>query len=397
MRMFVAGWFGAGNLGDEAILLSQLHQFRKHMGDAEFHILSFDPRRTRQVTASIPEVKKIVRMGSKRAFLKSQFVSLLSSIKNADVVVIGGGGLFQDLYNHYPIPFFTFISWCTRLFRRPLIMYSLGIGPLRTALGRALTRRAVEWSRIVSVRDDESRTLLQQIGVTKKVHVTSDPVFMLPSQDEGEAGKIRRRWGLRPDRPAVGVCVQDLLPWGEQNRKGFAHLLDDVATAHNADIIFLPFGTYTDGWRKSKRNDPVDVRTTKHLMAMMSAKAILVTEELMPGEMLSLMQRLDLVVSMRLHGLILAVTAGTPVIAVTYSEESKLRNLMNRLGQLENLFDVRELSSAAFLERVRTLIQSQSMARDSLAAFVRKVQGETRDFDEEFFQHMKTLAEGDSG
>ena len=73
MKIFLIGWFGAGNIGDEAILISELLLLRDHLSNAEIYILSFNPEKTRKLTVNIPEVKKILRMGSKRDVFKSDF------------------------------------------------------------------------------------------------------------------------------------------------------------------------------------------------------------------------------------------------------------------------------------------------------------------------------------
>ena len=148
---------GAGNLGDEAILLAELLAFREHLESAEFYILSFDPERTRQLVANIPEVKSIVRMGAKRQAFHSDFTGILTTFRTVDVVLIGGGGLFQDVYNHYPIPFFTALACLTCLYRKRLIFYCLGIGPVHTWIGKTLCAFAANLAEMIFVRAAESK------------------------------------------------------------------------------------------------------------------------------------------------------------------------------------------------------------------------------------------------
>ena len=46
MRYLVSGYYGEGNLGDEAILAAMLRDLRRHDPAAEVTVLSFDPADT---------------------------------------------------------------------------------------------------------------------------------------------------------------------------------------------------------------------------------------------------------------------------------------------------------------------------------------------------------------
>ena len=103
MKIFLIGWFGAGNLGDEAILISELIFLKKAIPDCEFHILSFDPDRTSRLIADIPEVKKILRIGAKQNAVQSDFLGrmyavLESPLLYAALVAIDSGGILAELF-----------------------------------------------------------------------------------------------------------------------------------------------------------------------------------------------------------------------------------------------------------------------------------------------------------
>jgi len=52
----------------------------------------------------------------------------------------------------------------------------------------------------------------------------------------------------------------------------------------------------------------------------------------------------------------MGLNAGVPVIALTYEQESKIRNLMERLNQEKNLFSVNGLSYQRLLDRIEHLV-----------------------------------------
>ncbi len=343
-------------MGDEAILISELLVLRNQISNAEFHILSFNPERTRQLTANIPEVKKIVRVGSKRDVLRSDFWGIFKGIREVDAVVIGGGGIFQDIYNSYPIPFFTAMAWLARLNRKRLFLYCVGIGPIRSFVGKKLCKFAANSADMICVRDTGSKDLLKTLGVNRPVHLSADPVFLLEPLRNENVEKVIWSHHLIGNGPTIGVSVQDLLFWKNESRKILADTLDTLIKERGATIVFLPLGAYKDGWFNKDKSSPVDMVASKKLAALMRGKYSIITDELTPQELLAVIEKLDLVISMRLHGLIMGLNTGVPVIALTYEEESKIRNLMERLNQENNLFNVNALSYQGLLERIEHLL-----------------------------------------
>ncbi len=356
MKIFLIGWFGSGNMGDEAILISELLTLRKQIKEVEFYVLSFDPERTRRLTANIPEVKKILRMGSKHNVIRSDLLGILRAFKEADVVVIGGGGIFQDIYNYYPIPFFTAMALLARFHGKRLMLYCVGLGPINTFTGRKLCRLTANSADIISVRDSESRDLLEDFGVEKEVHLSADPAFILEPIWNEKVENIIKAYDLGSNGLVIGVCVQDLLFWSNRNRRILADTLDTLNRERRAKIVFLPLGSYRDSWFGRSTSETVDVVASKRLGALMKRQFSMITDELSPQELLAVMERMDLVISMRLHGLIAGARMVVPVIGLTYREESKIANLMKRLGQEDSLFVVCNLQRQNFLDRIDYLL-----------------------------------------
>jgi polysaccharide pyruvyl transferase CsaB len=360
MNVFVVGWFGAGNIGDEAILYSELSLLKNKIQGIEFSILSFDPSRTKKLTTSIPEVKKIIRIGSKLELFRSDFLGIYTAIKRADAVMIGGGGLFQDIYNSYPIPFFTSLALLTRLMNKPSVLFCVGIGPIKTYIGRKLCRMAVNSIKVISVRDEESMILLKEIGVWKKIHLSTDPAFLLSPIKTDSVENIINAYGFHASGPDIGVCVQNLLYWGDQAKSTLAEIFDSLIEKSGARIFFIPFGVYRNTWSFKHASEAVDILAAKELMAMMKAKSYLVdTGNLNPSEISALIKNMSLMISMRLHGLILALAAKTPIIAITYKKETKIKNLMKRIAQEKNLFEITSLNARHVLERILYMLETK--------------------------------------
>ncbi len=363
-------------MGDEAILISELLSLREQINEVEFYILSFNPERTKRLTARIPEVKKILRVGSKQHVIKSDFLGILKTLREVDTVVIGGGGIFQDIYNFYPIPFFTLLALLASFNRKQSVLYNVGIGPVNTFIGRKLCRIAANSVDMISVRDSESRDLLLELGVSKKIYLSADPVFLLEPVRNEKVNEVIKANNLESNGPVICVCVQELLYWSESDRKILADVLDILSVERGVKIVFLPLGAYKDGWFSNRASDTVDMAATKKLISMMAEKPSVITDELTPQELLAVMERMDIVISMRLHGLIMGLTSSTPVIALTYREESKIRSLMKRLDQEASLFDVCKLEKWKLLNRIDYLLSRAAEVKRNLLEMVSAIQAE---------------------
>jgi polysaccharide pyruvyl transferase CsaB len=281
---------------------------------------------------------------------------LISAFRNSDAVIIGGGGIFQDIYNFYPIPFFTSMAVLARLFGKQLLLHSVGIGPICSFISRKLCRIAANSAHSISVRDAESKELLQEIGVNREIQVSADPVFLLKSMC---LDKIEMHMDMQKtdkDVPTVGVCVQNLLFWSQENKKALARTLDILISQKNVRIVFLPFGVYQDNWFHREMSEPVDIAASKELAGMLKSRHTVFTSYTTPEEIMAVIGGLDLMISMRLHGIIMGISMGVPVIALTYVNESKIRNLMKRIGHDEDVFYVNDLDTEKILSRIENIV-----------------------------------------
>src|SRR3954467_3602540 len=128
LRVFVAGWIGSENLGDE--LLFACLRRRLAALDADVVVLSERP----DVTASLHGV---------RALRPRDARETLREISRCDALILGAGGLLQDGTSLLSLPYHLSRVGIARACRVPFIGMGLGVGPLRFRasswlLGKAL-------------------------------------------------------------------------------------------------------------------------------------------------------------------------------------------------------------------------------------------------------------------
>lgn len=320
-RVTIAGYFGAGNTGDEAILAGMIRALRCQ-GIDELTVLSWDPEETRRRHGV-----RSLWIGRRAAGLGRLFAHL----RGEDLFVLGGGGLLQD-GSARVVPF-----WASRVLLAlaagtPVMYYGIGVGPLDTALGRWIVGAVSNLVRAITVRDAASKALLEAVGVRRPpIEVTADPALCLalPAAAgcaSGEAPGVALADG-GPDTGAsrgrlrIAVCLRD---W-----PGFAALLPPLADCLTAldrhrpvGLVLVPF------------HEPGDRAVGERLAGLLAAGPEAVPCRLLDpgagvGEIAAALAASDGVIAMRLHAAVLAALAGVPAFGLVY--DPKVRLFLDRI------------------------------------------------------------------
>ena len=211
-EILIGGYYGGGNLGDEAILAAILQDLRNLDPSLKYSVVSWDPHLTR----------KEHEVG---AVYWRDIEALVEASLKADLILVGGGGLFQDHWgldpntylriDHGGISTYGSLPLLAEMTGTPCLMYGVGIGPLQSEIARDHTRLAAERCRRVTVRDQSSYRRLLYTGYQPwegdgEIEVTADPAFSFsPSKSaEGEVDGLLEDIGVSPEVPLLGVNLR---------------------------------------------------------------------------------------------------------------------------------------------------------------------------------------------
>ena len=319
--ILIAGYYGFGNAGDEAILSAISAELRARHANLDFVVVSANPSET----AATFNVRSI---GWK------DVDALHNAARESDLIILGGGGLFQDYWgvpkgialthSHWGISFSSAIGMLAVLYQKPFMIYSVGVGPLLSEEGRRVTRWTFDLATFTTVRDRESRDLLVSLGVPEeKIHITPDPALTLPL-DSKSALEILQTHGVDLEiRPLIGVCIRNWKEGQEADewKRALARALDQFLEVHDVQIIFIPF-------QVSHHPLENDHLAAMSVMAMMQNRDWVCSlhESYSPAAVAGLLSYCHLIVGMRLHSLILAASAGVPSVALVY--DPKVQDFM---------------------------------------------------------------------
>lgn len=335
MRVLISGYYGFGNLGDEALLEVIVKQLRSRFPSAAIDVLSATP----DETASRLNVEATPRWN---------MTSVRGAIARADVVLSGGGGLLQSATSVRSIIYYASILREAVKQRRKTMIFAQSIGPL-DLLGRFVVRRMCRGVDRATVRDARSRSILQSLLPGTPVEQTADPVFLfdLPTPDVDLS-----REGLDPARePYAVVSMRKISNFGE-GANAIARAVDRLADEHGLRVAFLPLGGASDA----------EVSTTI-IRACKSAPVLLPECDLEKAA--AIVRGARVAVGMRLHALIFAARFAVPFLTIPY--DPKVASLSEDLQYpLEPLWTPGR--GAPTPATVDTLVDRLMSQRDALSA-----------------------------
>lgn len=358
--IFIGGYYGAENLGDEAILDSMLHDLRQLRSDLSFIVTSWNPEQTSKLYGV-------------NAVHWKDINGILNSGQQADLILLGGGGLFQDYWDLNPetylrkgyadITAYGSLPLLAELLDVPCMIYAMGLGPLQSELARQHTRQAFEHCQVVSLRDKESRELLEQTGFEigtpggPIVEVLADPVFSLTGSvenDEAVANFLRGRQ-IAEDTELIAVSLRywdyngPLMDWLPCIAEGINRYLRENS---QVQILLLPLQVNRNN---PYTNDTAVLRQFSNLLVEPD-RAYMIEKPLNARFIQALIGRCSIILAMRLHALILGINAATPMVALPY--DPKISHLMNQAG-------LEDFCCTSIFPTPEELVTKLNSARDS--------------------------------
>lgn len=302
------GSYGGLNTGDEAILTSILAGLREAAPFAEVVVFSRDAAHTR-------DAHPVDRVIDAR---RGRCDAVNEEIAGLDVLVLGGGGL---LYDSEATEYLRHVRTAHRN-GVPTVGYALGVGPLTTAEDRGAVREVVSVMTRVTVRDEESKRVLEEVGIERPVEVVADPALLLsPAPVLAEelarsgvdtSGRLIAMSVREPGRAAPDLAV-------DAYHATLAAVADFAVHRYGGQVVFVPM-------------ERGDVRESHAVLARMTApdRARVLHGTYGPREVLGLVQYMDVAVGMRLHFLVFAALAGVPFLPLPYA--GKVADFARTLG-----------------------------------------------------------------
>jgi len=288
MKVLLSGYYGFGNIGDEAVLEAIKAGIKAHDLNAQIDVLPTN---------------------------RNAWPEIFSKIAGTDLLISGGGTLFQNATRGRSLLYYLGIVWLAKLMRKKVIIFAQGFGPLNGSIYQSLTRYVLNKVDSITLRDEVSKTAMQKIGINQpEIKVTADPSFSLAVPGKEIGTKILQLEGVGTDRPRLGIALranpanQQLLP-----------VIEWLVKQYNYHPVFLPFKC------------PEDIEAAQTLQKELKVPSTLIFRVCTVEEMLSLVGNMDILIGMRLHSLIFSAMNAVPMVGLSY--DPKVEAFMQSIGQ----------------------------------------------------------------
>lgn len=358
-KVLIVGGDADFNLGDTAILVSLVRCITRHSPDTTVTILSSRSDFHRLLPRNARILKRSWASGAQ----------LLQAAWRQDLIIVGGGGLFQDDDSRIKMPYWAARIAALRTLNANIVGHALGAGPLVHPESQGMARAACDMLKAVTVRDPFAQKWLTHCtGQTPDV--IPDPAFMLPPAPAELARAYLRGLGLEPGRPLIAVALRrwfhslgGFVPHRLRARAGLGgaqgaaemnELLGGVAQAvsrlakrMDASVLLMP--TYTV-------DHEADHRPCAGLVARLPGVRTAIARIADPSLYKAVVGQAQLLVSARMHPLILAAGMGVPLVGLAYN------------GKFAGLFDLLSLPEPLWLEDFRRAAQADTLEKAATAA-----------------------------
>jgi len=325
---------------------------------AHLHVWDKKNKGDRAIIEAVQELlKKQIPQATIRDYpvqlLKGASPAMLNKINQADLVVIGGGGIFYHWFLPYDIV-------TIQAIKKPMVIF--GVGYIREEGARALEVKEkqtigflCQQAELIGVRDYYTKEFSIKVGVAnKKIKVIGDPAIFL---SEKKTNKVN----LKPKiKIGFNINYSGWLGFGKYKDRildSYEYTANYFQKKYNAGIYYLnhhPSEAIIRKELKIKNLQLVDLPTRQQKFVY---------------------SKFDLIIGMMLHSCVMAFGAGTPEINLAYDlrnrsfakfinhrelviSPSELRPVV-LLKKALNVFKKRELYKRKFKQRKKKIWQNQ--------------------------------------
>lgn len=350
MKIVISGYYGFNNSGDDALLKSIIGDIRTISEDAQITVLSGNAKDTK-------------RDYGVDAVYRYNVFSVLAKLFRCDLLISGGGTLIQDATSTKSLIYYLGIIKAAKLFKKKVMLYANGIGPLTSFKNIELTKNTLNEVDLITLRDENSEKELEQIGVSgPEIKLTADPAFLLEANDKGE--EILKHYGVPEDKPIMCVSVRKYKKNPPDFEKIMAEICDYAADRYGLFTVFLPMQRRTD------------YAISAEIKNKMRNKSIVIGSNYDVPTLMSVMKRMHICIGMRLHTLIYAAGCGVPMIGLVY--DPKVNGFLEYM-QEKRFADVEGISKEAVIAYLDDICENYESVCSDLKFNVRILKSKARE------------------
>ncbi|HHZ00659.1 MAG TPA: polysaccharide pyruvyl transferase CsaB [Tissierellia bacterium] len=337
-RVLISGYYGFNNSGDDAILKAIVKDLKKADESLDIVVLSNNPR----LTEDVYKIKAVNRF---------KIIEVIRAIGKCDLFISGGGSLLQDVTSTRSILYYLALMMMALIFRKPVMVYANGIGPINKKMNRILTRVILNRVDYITLRDEDSKAFLHQLGVTNEnIIVTADPVFTLEGSESSRIDDIFAKEGIPTDKPLVGISIRK---WGKEERliENLSKAIEYMVSKYSVNVVLIPM------------HYPEDLITSQQLLERINKGCYIISNRYGVEDIIGIIRKTEFIIAMRLHSLIYAAVQNIPMIGIVY--DPKIKSFLNSID-MNKMCTVEDLQYNELIEYVDYIWENREILKERL-------------------------------
>ncbi|KGP71651.1 polysaccharide pyruvyl transferase family protein [Pontibacillus yanchengensis] len=346
MNIVIHGYYGAGNIGDDAILDSIVDSLLYKFPEANISVI------TRGVTTAYYEKHNVNEISIK------QIEKVQRTIKLADTVIIGGGGILQDYSGWEPqstfgikakgMNYYGQIVELAYSMGKPIYFYGIGIGPFKSPKSAEYAISLLSKANRITVRDEDSYQFVKKHLPKANVKYSADPALNMKSAPTKSIQAVLKLEKIPTNKKLVGICLRPWFYVGEEKEKLLNHIAimcKMLANDQDVHFVLMPFCQYKG-----------DKYIMKQLSTLLPPQSFtLIKNDYSPRIFKSLISNFDLIVGMRLHSLILSASTSVPFIGLSY--DPKMDHFGSGFQHFGEILDYRQVKTNTLYQLARKYLK----------------------------------------
>ncbi|MFA6309400.1 MAG: polysaccharide pyruvyl transferase CsaB [Clostridia bacterium] len=305
----ITGYYGFKNIGDDAILKTIISDLKSLRPDIKLLVLSKIPSETAEVYG-VDSIKR------------KNLLSIITAMSHSRILIHGGGTLIQDNTSTRSLMYYLGTLWLAKRMGLKVMLYANGIGPIRRSLNRVASRIVISKVDVITLREEVSRQELINLFIFKpKLVVTADPALIVKPVSTEEIDKLFVKENIPLEGQFAGFSIRN---WYNPSNyeETIAKVADYMIEKYNIKPVFIPM------------QYPNDLEASIKIVSKMQGKAYIIknkygltSEDYIAG----IINRMDILIGMRLHSLIFAAGLGVPVVGIVY--DSKIESFLKYINR----------------------------------------------------------------
>jgi polysaccharide pyruvyl transferase WcaK-like protein len=351
LKLLFAGYNGTRNMGSDVRVEEMLRQIRQILGagQVEFSVMS----------QSFPLSKGYFE-GTKQVHLPDIFPPFLAKeVPKHHGVVACEGSMFKSKFANALTTMMIGSLGIAAAQNKLSVGYGAEAGHMDPIVARMCARYCK--NSLVITRNEESRTVLRQLGIPTELGTDTAWTFEPLPPEYGQ--KILRQIGWDGQTPVLVVCPINPFEWpvrASVAKYALHSLTGAYADSHYRTVYFHNSGASADrayqryltsianavdAFRKQRRvfvilvaTERLDARPANRISEQLGGVPVLTSDQYNMYELVSILRACHMMASSRYHGIVTSMPALVPSAGITMDE--RIRNLMRDRGQQELLMTV---------------------------------------------------------